>query len=143
MDGQCGPGSRHPAVADQRIGFCPLPLGTQGSPGAGCRQNSADRAGHFSGDAEAMVKALERALYCAKIISYTQGFSLMREASRQHGWDLDLALIARIWRGGCIIRSAFLDKIAAAYDRIPDLENLLFDDYFTATSQRCPGRSAA
>ena len=88
---------------------------------------------HFSGDLEAVIGALERALYGAKIISYTQGFALMSEASKEFDWQLDLALIARIWRGGCIIRSAFLDKISAAYDRSPGLENLLFDDYFTST----------
>ncbi len=86
-----------------------------------------------AGDRASFVRSLERALYGAKIISYTQGFSLLSAVSRQDGWELDLALIARIWRGGCIIRSVFLDHIAAAYDRRPDLENLLFDDYFTAT----------
>ena len=88
---------------------------------------------NFQGAPQSVIKALERALYGAKIISYTQGFSLMSEASKQFGWDLDLALIARIWRGGCIIRSVFLDKIAAAYNRDPGLENMLFDDYFSST----------
>jgi 6-phosphogluconate dehydrogenase len=87
----------------------------------------------FRGDPDPVIKALERALYGAKIISYTQGFALLTEASTHFGWHLDLALIARIWRGGCIIRSAFLDKIGAAYDRTPGLENLLFDAYFTDT----------
>ncbi len=84
-------------------------------------------------DPEQVVSALEQALYGAKIISYTQGFSLMAEVSRQYEWNLDLGLIAKIWRGGCIIRSAFLDRIAAAYEHKPDLENLLFDDYFSRT----------
>jgi len=87
----------------------------------------------FAGDRQSVVQALGRALYGAKIISYTQGFSLMSEVSSQSDWELDLGLIARIWRGGCIIRSVFLDRIATAYDRKPDLENLLFDDYFTTT----------
>ena len=87
----------------------------------------------FKEDSKTVIEALERALYGAKIISYTQGFSLMSEASSDFDWNLDLALIARIWRGGCIIRSAFLDKIGAAYDRSPGLENLLFDEYFTDT----------
>jgi 6-phosphogluconate dehydrogenase len=95
--------------------------------------------GSFSGDAEAMVESLGRALYGAKIISYTQGFSLLREASQEYGWNLDLGLIARLWRGGCIIRSAFLDHIAAAYAEQPDLENLLFGDYFTATINGAQG----
>ena len=87
----------------------------------------------FKEDSATVVEALERALYGAKIISYTQGFSLMSEASSHFDWNLDLALIARIWRGGCIIRSVFLDKIGAAYDRSPGLENLLFDKHFTDT----------
>ena len=87
----------------------------------------------FRDDPQPVIDALERALYAAKIISYTQGFVLLSESSNHFGWKLDLSLIARIWRGGCIIRSVFLDKIAAAYDRTPDLENLLFDDYFSRT----------
>ena len=86
----------------------------------------------FSGDRESFIAALERALYCAKIISYTQGFSLMRQASDEYGWDLDFGSIARIWRGGCIIRSAFLDKIAQAFEQEPELANLLFDSYFSS-----------
>ncbi len=90
-------------------------------------------ASDFQGDSQTITAALAQALYGAKIISYTQGFSLMSEVSTHHNWDLDLGLIARIWRGGCIIRSVFLDKIAAAYDRQPGLENLLFDNYFSQT----------
>ncbi len=86
-----------------------------------------------SRDPEQVISALEQALYGAKIISYTQGFSLMAEVSKHHEWGLDLGLIAKIWRGGCIIRSAFLDTIAAAYERRSDLANLLFDDYFSRT----------
>ena len=78
-----------------------------------------------------VVNRLERALYCAKIISYTQGFSLMAEASQEQDWDLDYGSIARIWRGGCIIRSVFLDKISQAFKRNPGLANLLFDKYFS------------
>jgi 6-phosphogluconate dehydrogenase len=78
-----------------------------------------------------LVEALERALYCAKIISYTQGFSLLMEVSDEQGWDLDYGSIARIWRGGCIIRSVFLDRIAQAYQGDPGLANMLFDGYFT------------
>jgi len=85
----------------------------------------------FSGDKIQTCNRLGRALYCAKIISYTQGFSLMQNASQEHQWELDYGAIARIWRGGCIIRSGFLDKIDAAYQRNSNLGNLLFDDYFT------------
>lgn len=73
---------------------------------------------------------IKQALYAAKLISYAQGFSLLRQASKAYGWDLDYSSIARIWRKGCIIRSAFLQKITAAYEKNPELENLLFDDFF-------------
>lgn len=76
------------------------------------------------------VEAVKQALYAAKLISYAQGFSLLRQASKRYGWGLDYGTIAMIWRKGCIIRSVFLGKITAAYDRNPALENLLFDDFF-------------
>ena len=79
---------------------------------------------------EADVLALERTLYASKIVSYAQGFSLLSEASRANGWGLDLASIARIWRNGCIIRSSFLNDIAAAYQAEPELKNLLLAPYF-------------
>lgn len=77
------------------------------------------------------IDTLSRALYCAKIISYTQGFALMRNVSRKNDWGLDYGAIARIWREGCIIRSSFLDKIDSAYKKEPELENLLFAPSFT------------
>jgi len=86
----------------------------------------------FTGDKESFIASLEQALYCAKIISYTQGYALLREASLTNGWDLDYAAIARIWRGGCIIRSVFLDRIAEAFQTEPSLANLLFAPYFSA-----------
>lgn len=86
----------------------------------------------FTGDQSVFLAALQRALYCAKIISYTQGFALMRQASDEYGWNLDFGSIARIWRGGCIIRSVFLDKIAKAFKQDPELANLLFDTYFSS-----------
>lgn len=73
---------------------------------------------------------VERALYAAKLVSYAQGFSLLRQASRHYGWGLDYGAIAQVWRKGCIIRSAFLEKITEAYRKNPELENLLFDDFF-------------
>ncbi len=81
-------------------------------------------------DREALLEAIHDALYCAKICSYAQGFQLMRAAQAEHGWTLDLGEIARIWRGGCIIRAAFLQKITEAYGREPELANLLLDPYF-------------
>jgi 6-phosphogluconate dehydrogenase len=83
-----------------------------------------------------LVDTLERAVYCAKIISYTQGFALLNSASDEYGWDLDYALIARVWRGGCIIRSVFLDRIADSFEQEPRLENLLFAPYFSERVNR-------
>jgi 6-phosphogluconate dehydrogenase len=84
----------------------------------------------FGGDKRAMIAAVGDALYAAKIISYAQGFSLMREASKEYGWSLDYGEIALMWRGGCIIRSRFLDDIKQAYDVNPALENLLMAGFF-------------
>jgi 6-phosphogluconate dehydrogenase len=81
----------------------------------------------FSGYSEAFLVALGDALYAAMIISYAQGMSLLRGASATKGYGLRLADVARIWRGGCIIRAALLERILTAYDRTPDLPNLLLD----------------
>jgi 6-phosphogluconate dehydrogenase len=82
------------------------------------------------GDMPDLVGQLREALLCAKIISYAQGFALMRAAATEHHWPLDYGRIAGLWRGGCIIRSVFLDKIKEAFDRNPALENLMLDPYF-------------
>ena len=84
----------------------------------------------FTGDRAAFVSDLRDALYAAKIVSYAQGYALMREAARTYGWQLNNGGIALMWRGGCIIRSAFLGKIKEAFDRRPDLTNLLLDPFF-------------
>ncbi|MFP4056748.1 MAG: NADP-dependent phosphogluconate dehydrogenase [Candidatus Brocadiia bacterium] len=76
------------------------------------------------------VNAIRKALYASKVCSYAQGFALMREAAEEYGWDLKFGEIAMIWRGGCIIRAQFLQKIKDAYDRDPELPNLLLDPYF-------------
>jgi 6-phosphogluconate dehydrogenase len=86
----------------------------------------------FSGDRVAFVQDLHDALYASKIMSYTQGYMLMRAAAEEHGWNLNYGGIALMWRGGCIIRSAFLGKIKEAFDKEPGLTNLLLDDYFQA-----------
>ena len=83
-----------------------------------------------NGNENEWVDALGHALYAAKIISYAQGFMLMRAAAEEYNWSLNYGAIAQMWRGGCIIRSAFLDEIKAAFDKAPDLQNLLLDDYF-------------
>lgn len=84
----------------------------------------------FNGDKEQLVEDIRQALYASKIISYAQGFMLMREASGEFKWDLNYGAIGLMWRGGCIIRSAFLGEIKKAYDKQPDLQNLLLDDFF-------------
>lgn len=76
------------------------------------------------------VNQLQEALYAAKLVSYAQGFSLLKRASEHYGWQLDFGTIAMIWRKGCIIRSAFLEQITRAYRSVPLLDNLLFDDFF-------------
>ena len=85
----------------------------------------------IGGDRQAVVADLEEAVYAAKLISYTQGYMLMAAAAREFGWRLNYGGIALMWRGGCIIRSVFLGKIKAAFDRNPQLANLLLDPYFT------------
>jgi 6-phosphogluconate dehydrogenase len=77
-----------------------------------------------------LVAQVRQALYCAKICAYAQGFQLMRAAQAVHGWQLDLGRLAAIWRGGCIIRARFLQKITEAYRRDPGLVNLMLDPYF-------------
>ncbi|MFP4224873.1 MAG: decarboxylating NADP(+)-dependent phosphogluconate dehydrogenase [Phycisphaeraceae bacterium] len=84
----------------------------------------------FSGDKAEFVDAVREALYCSKICAYAQGFQLMREAQQAYGWNLDFGTIAKIWRGGCIIRARFLQKITDAYQRDPQLVNLMLDPYF-------------
>ena len=84
----------------------------------------------FEGDKKVFIQAIRDALYASKIMSYTQGYMLMRSAAEEYGWDLNYGGIALMWRGGCIIRSAFLGKIKEAYDKDPNLSNLLLDDYF-------------
>jgi 6-phosphogluconate dehydrogenase len=92
-------------------------------PGAG---------GQFSGDRAAYIGYIEDALYASKIISYAQGYMLMRQASEAYHWNLRYGDIAMLWRGGCIIRSVFLKNIRNAFNRKPDLENLLLDEFFIA-----------
>jgi 6-phosphogluconate dehydrogenase len=86
--------------------------------------------GEFNGDKAAFVEDIRQALYAAKIVSYAQGYMLLRAASEEYDWDLNYGGIALMWRGGCIIRSAFLGKIKEAYDADPALPNLLLDPYF-------------
>ena len=93
----------------------------------------------FEGDKAAFIECIRKALYASKIISYAQGYAVMRSAAKTHGWNLNYGGIALMWRGGCIIRSVFLGKIKEAFDKDPELVNLLMDDYFAETiSQLVP-----
>jgi 6-phosphogluconate dehydrogenase len=82
------------------------------------------------------IDQVEQALYASKMISYAQGFMLMRQAAEQYHWNLNYGAIALMWRGGCIIRSSFLGKIKEAYDKNPKLQNLILDPYFTAQVEK-------
>lgn len=86
---------------------------------------------------EEFIEDIRKALYASKIISYAQGYSLMRSAAKEYDWDLKFGNIALIWRGGCIIRSAFLGKIKEAFDRDPNLSNLILDPYFKSVIEDC------
>ena len=83
------------------------------------------------GDKKEFIEEVRRALFCSKLISYAQGYMLLREAAKDQGWHLNMGGVALMWRGGCIIRSAFLGNIKAAYDKNPELLNLLMDDFFS------------
>ncbi len=87
-------------------------------------------------DQDEYINFLQDALYGAKIISYAQGYMLMRQAAKEHGWNLNYGGIALMWRGGCIIRSAFLANINHAFTQKPDLSNLLLDDFFSSALQK-------
>lgn len=90
----------------------------------------------FTGDIKAFVNDLKDALYASKIVSYAQGYALMKAAAGEYGWKLNYGGIALMWRGGCIIRSAFLGKIKEAFDKNPDITNLLLDPFFRNTVEK-------
>ena len=92
---------------------------------------------NISGDRDQIIEDVRKALLASKIISYAQGYMLMREASQQFDWDLNYGGIALMWRGGCIIRSVFLDRIKAAYEIDGNLKNLLLDPYFVSVLADC------
>ena len=84
----------------------------------------------FDGDKKAFIEDVRQALFASKLVSYAQGYTLMRAAAKEHGWKLNYGGVALMWRGGCIIRSTFLGKIKEAFDREPGLSNLLLDPFF-------------
>ena len=110
------------------------PLGGSGGAGessaAGGPTGGSAAGSGFDGDPASFAGDVRQALYASKICSYAQGFQLLSMASAEYGWRLDLGAIALTWRGGCIIRAAFLDRINAAWDEAPDLANLLLAPYF-------------
>uniref|UniRef100_A0A2K6MUJ1 6-phosphogluconate dehydrogenase, decarboxylating n=1 Tax=Rhinopithecus bieti TaxID=61621 RepID=A0A2K6MUJ1_RHIBE len=91
----------------------------------------------FDGDKKSFLEDIRKALYASKIISYAQGFMLLRQAAIEFGWTLNYGGIALMWRGGCIIRSVFLGKIKDAFDGNPELQNLLLDDFFKSAIENC------
>ncbi|MFN7543687.1 MAG: NADP-dependent phosphogluconate dehydrogenase, partial [Acidobacteriota bacterium] len=93
----------------------------------------------WQGERAELIAAIHDALYCSKICAYAQGFQLMRAAQQEYNWKLPFAEIARIFRGGCIIRARFLQKITEAYLRNGDLVNLLLDPFFQSEIARCQG----
>ena len=90
----------------------------------------------FTGDKKELVEKIREALYFSTIMSYAQGFAQLRVASKEFDWDLPFGEIAKIWRAGCIIRARFLQKITDAYDKNPEIENLLLDDYFVEITKK-------
>jgi 6-phosphogluconate dehydrogenase len=93
----------------------------------------------FDGDKQSMIADLKLALYASKIVSYAQGYQLMRAAAKEYGWNLNYGGIALMWRGGCIIRSAFLGKIKEAFQTNPELVNLLLDPFFKDVVETAQG----
>lgn len=92
---------------------------------------------NFTGDKKEFVEDIRKALYASKIVSYAQGYALMRAAAETYNWDLNYGGIALLWRGGCIIRSAFLGDIKKAFDNNPELTNLLLDPFFNSQIEAC------
>ena len=85
----------------------------------------------FTGDRKALINDIRDALYGAKVISYAQGYQMMKAAAKDYGWNLNYGSVALMWRGGCIIRSKFLGNIKEAFDKNPDLQNLILDSFFS------------
>jgi 6-phosphogluconate dehydrogenase len=101
-----------------------------GGPARGANPAFEGSVRELLGEPGKFVESVRQALYASKIISYAQGFVQLMEASREHGWGLDYGECAMLWRGGCIIRAQFLDRIKEAFDAKGDLENLLLAPYF-------------
>jgi 6-phosphogluconate dehydrogenase len=109
------------AMKEERVGACKILDGPKTD---------------FSGDIKEFIGSVHDALYASKIISYAQGYMLMQHAANEYAWQLNYGAIALMWRGGCIIRSAFLDNIKQAFEQNPSLENLLLDEFFRTAIHR-------
>ena len=105
-----------PVTLIGEVGVQPLPLGAQRRARRSVERTEGARSKAFAGDRAAFIEDVRRALYCSKIISYAQGYMLLRAAAKENGWNLNMGGIALMWRGGCIIRSRFLGKIKDAFD---------------------------
>ncbi len=114
------------AAVDSRV------LSTRKAERVEASKQLAGPANAYTGDKQTMIDAVHDALYASKICSYAQGMNLIRKGSEMHNWNINLGELARIWKGGCIIRAQFLDKIKQAYQRRADLPNLLLDPDFKA-----------
>jgi hypothetical protein len=135
VDGHQLAGPRHPDHPDGGSRLFPLRVGAEGRAREGRPQAERAAPGAHQHRAEpekkkAFIEDIRSALYASKIVSYAQGYMLMRAAAKEYGWNLNYGGIALMWRGGCIIRSRFLGKIKEAFDKNPKLSNLLLDDYF-------------
>lgn len=93
----------------------------------------------FTGNTQDMIEHLRKGLYCAKLVSYSQGLMLLSQAAKEYNWNLNFSDIARMWKGGCIIRSAFLNDIRKAYEGNPALPNLLLDPFFSSAITKYQG----
>jgi len=110
------------ALKDERVAASKILTGPEAKPEVGDRAE--------------FIENVRRALYCSKIVSYAQGYMLLRAAAKENGWNLNMGGIALMWRGGCIIRSRFLSKIKDAFDKNPAIENLLLDSFFSEAINR-------
>jgi len=124
--------SRPARNSDRRVGLCALPVGAERGTRRGVEDSCGTRYETVPGGRVQFIEDVRRALYCSKIVSYAQGYMLLKAAAQEHGWKLNMGGIALMWRGGCIIRSQFLGKIKEAYDKKPVPENLLLDNFFSA-----------
>ena len=143
VDRGLGPRSRRSDDAGRRSGISPAASRRSRSERVAASKVLGGPCLKFDGDKKAFVDDIRKALYASKIISYAQGYMLLREAAKEYKWNLNYGGIALMWRGGCIIRSRFLGKIRDAFDKTPDLHNLLLDDFFKTAIDERPGELAA